>query len=605
IGTGAPAASAGTVDSLYRLDWTPIQAPVPAPERSWTMLGVGAAAALLRAEGEVRCVAALAELDGAPETVLVAVEEGTEPVPDTHAAVRRMAELTAEWLTDSRFARSRLVVLVAAGGLGGAAVGGWVRSAQAEHPGRFVLVEMDEVAAGPLAAALAAGEPWLRVRDGALLAPRLRRARAVERAEPRWPESGTVLVTGGLGALGVEVARHLVRAHGVRRLLLTGRRGAATPGAEELRAELTELGAAVTIAACDLGDRAAVRALLHGADVTGVVHAAGVLDDGVVTALTPDRVSPVLRPKVDAAWHLHELTLELPLTAFVLFSSAAGVVGTPGQANYAAANAFLDELARTRAALGLPASALAWGRWEAGMRGAARPGAADALSAADGMRLLDVAVASGAPALVPMRLPALTEPAPPLLRAIAPAPGRRVAAAAGEATDSLGDRLAVLAPEQRSRELERVVRTEVAVVLGHAGPDAVEAEQSFRDLGFDSLAAVELRNRLAARTGLTLPPTLVFDHPGVAVLAGYLSRELAAGTADRGADLGAQVELLAERLRAQAAAGHAHPHIRARLRALVVGWDRDERAEPATADLTTASDDELFGLLDDNLGNRS
>ncbi|WP_338399812.1 type I polyketide synthase [Streptomyces caatingaensis] len=360
---------------------------------------------------------------------------------------------------------------------------------------------------------------------------------------PLDPE-GTVLVTGATGTLGALVARHLVTEHGVRHLLLTSRRGAEAPGAAELRAELEALGAEVTLAACDAADREALAALLaavpDGHPLTGVFHVAGVLDDGVVASLTPERVDTVLRPKADAAWNLHELTRHLDLSAFVLFSSAAGTFGNPGQANYAAANSFLDALARHRHALGLPATSLAWGLWAdaSGMTGAldttdlqrmARSGAA-ALTADEGLALLDTALGHPEPLHVPMHLdPAAlaadagTDGVPALLRGLVRTPARRTAEAATAAPGaSLQQRLAALPAAERDAVLLDAVRTHVAAVLGHADADTMDADKSFKELGFDSLTAVELRNRLGTATGLRLPATLVFDYPTPAALAEHL-----------------------------------------------------------------------------------
>jgi mycoketide-CoA synthase len=378
---------------------------------------------------------------------------------------------------------------------------------------------------------------------------------------------GTVLITGGTGTLGGLTARHLVTEHGVRHLLLTSRSGPDAPGAAELQAELGELGAQVTIAACDAADRSALGALLDaipaGHPLTAVVHSTGVLDDGVITTLTHDRVSHVLRPKVDAAVHLHELTLRHDLAAFVIFSSAAGVLGGPGQANYAAANAFLDALAGHRRARGLPATSLAWGHWARTSamtrkldgedlarisRGGLLP-----MSDEQGLALLDAALRTGEPALVPvsvdtatLRRQAATSVLPTLLRQLVRAPARRTAeaAAAPAVGSSLAGRLAGLSSGEQSALLVDLVRTHVAAVLGHAGRESVDADRAFKDLGFDSLTSVELRNRLAAATGLRLPATLTFDYPTPAALAQYL-RGQALGTEAAAAPAAAPVRATA------------------------------------------------------------
>ncbi|MFD4997991.1 SDR family NAD(P)-dependent oxidoreductase [Streptomyces buecherae] len=357
---------------------------------------------------------------------------------------------------------------------------------------------------------------------------------------------GTVLVTGGTGGLGREVARHLVAERGVRNLVLVSRRGPDAEGAADLAAELTEAGAAVTLAACDVADRASLERVLSGipADhpLTAVVHAAGVLDDGVIDTLSPKRIDAVFEPKVDAAWNLHELTRETDLAEFVMFSSVAGVFGSPGQGNYAAANSFLDALAAHRRGLGLPAVSLAWGPWEqaGGMTGTlsqadmvrmAREGMAP-LSMAGGLRLLDAGARSEDALLVPMRLEtsALSggqADIPALLRGVVRA--RSKAAAGGKATapESAKVRLAGLSGAELERALLDLVRGSAAMVLGHSGAQSIEPDRSFQNLGFDSLAGVEFRNRLNSATGLRLPSTLIFDNPTPAALAEYLRGRVA------------------------------------------------------------------------------
>ncbi|MFE9122398.1 type I polyketide synthase [Streptomyces sp. NPDC007172] len=388
---------------------------------------------------------------------------------------------------------------------------------------------------------------------------------------PSFDGRGTVMVTGALGGLGRVVARHLAGRHGVRDLLLVSRRGEGTPGAGEVRAELEGLGARVTIAACDVADRDALALLVDEvrADLTAVVHVAGVVDDGVVTALTPGRLDTVLRPKVDAAVNLHELTAGLDLSAFVLFSSAAGVLGSAGQANYAAANAFLDALAQYRRSQGLSATSLAWGLWadQGGMAGALAEGDIDrmnragvaALSADEGLALLDTCLAQPDGALVPMKLDTETlrkqfgADIPPLFRSLirGGARTRRVVesgpAAAGT---SFAGQLATLAPEHRERALLDLVRAQIAAVLGYASGEDVAPAKAFKELGFDSLTSVELRNRLNAATETRLPAGLVFDYPTPKALAHYLGTEILGDLADTAAD---------NRPRATAAAAQDEP----------------------------------------------
>ncbi|MFE6855387.1 SDR family NAD(P)-dependent oxidoreductase, partial [Streptomyces sp. NPDC057674] len=362
---------------------------------------------------------------------------------------------------------------------------------------------------------------------------------------------GTVLVTGATGALGGLVARHLVTEHGARRLLLVSRRGPDAPDARELAAELTESGAQVTLAACDTADRDALAHLLDGVRLTAVVHAAGVLDDGVITALDPQRLDTVLAPKAVAARNLHELTADHDLAAFVLFSSVMGVIGGGGQGNYAAANAYLDALAQHRRAQHLPALSLAWGMWadSAGRPGAA--GMAGSLSEADrvrlartglapidrteGLALLDAALRMDTAALVPAPLDrttlgALGTQLPTVLRDLAPAaprPAQAAATAAAPPTAALRDRLAALAPAEREELLLDLVRVQTAAVLGRSSASGIPADRSFKDMGCDSLTLVELRNRLQTSADLRLPATFLFNYPTPIAVVAHLHTELA------------------------------------------------------------------------------
>ncbi len=486
-------------------------------------------------------------------TVVCAAGTGAEAA---HRATAWALALIQDWLADERTAGGRLVFLVpgaTAGAEAGAAVWGLVTSAAAEHPGRFGLVDVDAPAEPPavdrVLAALAAGEPGVRVRGDRVTVPRLIRAATAEPPAPSLalgdvPEpaasqdggmpglAGTVLITGGTGTLGALVARHLAR-HGARRLLLVGRRGGEAPGAAELAAQLAELGAEATFAACDVGDRAALAGLLDGLALTGVVHAAGAIDDGLVATLTPERLAAVLRGKADGAWHLHELTEGHDLGLFVLFSSATATLGAPGQANYAAANAFLDALARRRHALGLPAVSIGWGLWEPGSGMTAHLSAADrarmanagvtALDAEHGLRLFDATAGRGGHTLA-IRLDAGEES--PLLRELAP---RRAARRTKEV--SLVRRLAGLPDADAARLVLDTVRASAAAVLGHDSGADVPADRPFTELGVSSLTGLELRNRLAEATGLRLPATLVFDYPSARVLAGHLRERLGDGKA--------------------------------------------------------------------------
>ncbi|MFF2198009.1 type I polyketide synthase, partial [Streptomyces sp. NPDC058157] len=577
--------------SLYRVDWPahPLADTAP-PAGPWALIGSAPGAGT--GEAALRETADALESGGPRPDVhpdlaaLAAAVAAGAPVPATVAAVlpvtaggagadavretaRHALTLLRDWLADDRFAASRLVFLTrdAVAAPGGdpagtpdtrpdhAPVWGLVRSAQSEHADRLVLADTDGTpdSLRRLPAALATGEPQLALRDGRMAVPRLVRVpvAAEPATTPALDPDGTVLITGGTGALGRLVAAHFITTHGVRHILLTSRRGPETEGAAALREELTALGATVTVAACDAADRDALAALLTAvpADrpLTAVVHAAAVVAGGLVDTLTPEDLDLVLRPKVDAALNLHELTRGLDLAAFVLFSSLAGTLGGAGQGAYAAGNAFLDALAHQRRAQGLPASALAWGVWDErgdqtrladeDLRRMARAGLVP-LTADEGLSLLDTARTLDDAALAPVRLdlPALRRqsagPVPALLRALVRTPARRAALSGAPGPDGLSaelSRLAALPPAERADTVLTLVRNQVAAVLGHTTPGAVDPGRAFRELGFDSLAAMELRNRLSAATGVRLPATAVFDHPTPSALAAHLLEEIPGG----------------------------------------------------------------------------
>jgi acyl transferase domain-containing protein/acyl-CoA synthetase (AMP-forming)/AMP-acid ligase II/acyl carrier protein len=475
--TTRPMAAPDTM--LYRPQWIPM-APVAASEPVRTVEIV---------PGDVRAAAGhalsvLHDWQGSGDRLLLVTRNATGPEPDPAAA--------AAW------------------GLGCAAA--------AEHPGRISMVDLEPGVPVTRVAELAGGsaEPQIAVRDGVPHILRITRA-APATARPIDP-GGTVLITGGTGALGAVLARHLVTTHGVRHLLLVSRSGPAAPGAEELLASLRELGADARIVAADVADRATVVRLVGSCDppLTAVVHSAAVVDDGVLEAQTPERLDFVLRPKADAALVLDEVTRHLPLTAFILFSSIAGVFGKAGQANYAAANRVLDAVACRRRAAGLPALSLAWGLWELGTglgdrisataRRRIHASGVEGLTAEQGLALFDAALGSAEPVLVPVRL----DPA----ASMAPLTGASAVRSAS-ARESW--------PENPAEpELRDLLRAEVAAVLGHPDPAVITDDRPFPELGFDSLTVIELRTRLTGLSGVDLPATVVFDRPTVAELARYL-----------------------------------------------------------------------------------
>ncbi|WP_062352166.1 type I polyketide synthase [Herbidospora yilanensis] len=552
---------------------------------------------------------------------------GADPSSELPVALReesgRALDLVRMWAGDERFSGSRLVFVIRPGDLVGAAVRGLVRSAMSEHPGRFVLLEAEEGFAdwSAVAGAVAAGETQLMAVDGVLLAPRLARRTA---GPAGGFGDGTVLVTGGTGGLGSLVARRLVERHGVQDLLLVSRRGLDAPGAGELAGDLGALGARVTVVAGDVADRDTLAAALAlvppDRPLTGVVHTAGVLDDATVEHMNGDRLGTVFAPKADAAWHLHELTRDLPLSAFVLFSSLAGTLGNAGQCNYAAANVFLDALAAHRREAGLPGVSIAWGLWDAGsgMTGAlthgdvarmARSGVAP-LTADAGLDLFDAALGSAEPLVIAtgwdaggLHARAELGDLPPMLLGLVRAPRRQAASGGASLAPVGGDlrgRLAGVPEAEARRLLTDLVRAHVAAVLAHGSAAGIDVDRAFNELGFDSLTAVELRNRLNAETGLRLPATLVFDHPTVTALTGYLFRNLAPAAPSPEETLRGALE------RVEAALGTLNGEadaVRNKLVAILqTGLTRlapgPVTATEVVAKIGSASDEEIFALID-------
>ncbi|MFD0270371.1 type I polyketide synthase [Streptomyces sp. NPDC127106] len=454
-------------------------------------------------------------------------------------------------------------------------------------------------------------EDQVAVRPSGLLVRRLVRARLDATPEVRdWRPSGTTLVTGGTGALGAHVARWLA-ANGAEHLILASRRGPDAPGAAALHEELTALGAQVTLAACDVSDRDALAALLAavpaGRPLTSVFHAAAAVDDGVIETLTPEQVSAVLRVKVDATRHLHELTrdLGLDLSAFVLFSSFAATFGAPGQGNQAPGNAFLDAFAEHRRAAGLPATSLAWGPWGSGDE--------DDSAAGDRMRRHGILAMQPERTLASLRhaldrdettltvvdmdwkrftLAFTADRARPLLLEL-PEARRVIESAERETTEDLtggvplSRQLAGLPEVEQERLLLDLVRTAVAAVLGHADLTAVEAGRAFKELGFDSLTSVELRNRLGAVSGLKLPASLVFDHPTPAAVASYLRAGIVPDAVAGGAPLLEEIDRLEAVLGRGTADNIVRARVTMRLQALLAKWNDSE--DPAARQAGTAT----------------
>jgi acyl carrier protein len=489
--------------------------------------------------------------------------ETSDLIAAAHLATEQALTLLQAWLADDRTSGTRLILLTHGAvatsdgdiDLVHAPLWGLVRSAQNENPDvPLFLVDSDDDpdSRRVLATANHPREPQLALRKGHAFVPRLANvpSSTPSLSSPFAPQ-GTILITGGTGTLGGMLARHLARVHEVKHLLLASRQGPKAEGALRLKAELESLGAEVTLAACDVADRASVEALLKGIGqdhpLTAVVHTAGTLDDGLFTSLTCDRLRSVLRAKLDAAVHLHELTESLKLDAFVLYSSASGVLGAPGQANYAAANVFLDALAEHRRGRGLPALSLDWGSWQDTSGLTAHLSAADRkrvvrngmrpITEEVGLALFDAALARPDSSLVAALFDTavLAKQAgalPNIFRGLVQTRPARPVANNVAAAASLRERLHSLSEAERDAELLLLVRTHVGLALG-TSPEAIDRTRPFKEIGVDSLTALEIRNRLAAATGQRLHPTLLFNYPTPNALAQFLIEELAGLTNQR------------------------------------------------------------------------
>ncbi|HEY8978073.1 MAG TPA: KR domain-containing protein, partial [Streptomyces sp.] len=621
-------------DALFEVEWTAPKAPAAAASPSLVVPADLQEAVDMMADGQA------VDVIVQPLAALFPDDPTDDRAAAAHSGLERTLAFVQEWLGRPELERTKLVV-TCVGAVATdkgreepvdpatASVWALLHSVQNEYPDRLVLVDHDgdPLSTSDVTAALATGEAQCAVRRGQVLVPRLVGVRKSTLTPAPWDPSGTVLVTGGTGALAGLFARHLVTEHGVTRLLLTSRSGLNAPGAQRLVDDLTALGAEVTVTPGDITDPGFVTELLDSVPpehpLTGIVHTAGTRDDGLVTTLTPDRVSAVLRPKSDAAWHLHEQTARrgIQLDFFVLFSSIAAPFGGPGQASYAAANAFLDGLATHRHAQNLPATSLAWGLWDR------TGGMADQLSEADiervvrrgyvpisverGLALFDAAIARPHPAFVatPVDREVLRTSgiAPALLRTLVADPSEDRSAATdkpaedggGRQQASLAERITGLTGNRRTKVVLGVVREETATVLGHGDPAAVPGDRPFKEMGFDSLTAVELRNRLGRAAGLTLPPTVVFDHPTPAALADHLLAELAPEELSVADLVAAEIARLEKVLDDLDDGEDNRREIRAQLSRVLGKWDDPDTSGAGAdgLDLDDASDDDLFKLV--------
>jgi acyl transferase domain-containing protein len=544
---------AATYNSLFAVRWTRLPAPETAATTHRYVEAGPTTGLAVDVGGRTAVVATPGEYDG-------------DSVPArTHAVLRDMLATIRNWIALDESVLPPLVVVTRKaistdsgepGRPGDAAIWGLTRAAQREYPGLITLVDLDDadLTTPTLDAVLALAEPEVAVRNGEFLVPRLRRAteRLPQPHRPLDPD-GTVLVTGAGGALGRLVARHLITSHGIRHLLLVSRRGLHADGMRALRDELAEGGAHVRVEAADLAEPAAVAGVLATVDgdhpLTAVIHAAGTMEPATLPTLTDEQLDRVLRPKVDAAWHLHEATRDLDLAAFVVFSSIAATFDAAGQGNYAAANAFLDALTPYRRAEGLAGLSVAWGPWDAGsgmltrlhgpaVERLARNGMSP-MAAEHALALLDVGLNQEVPALVAvqtdmakLRAQGRAGHLPSLFGALVPQAAPAAGASDGPARP-LAERIRDLDEADRLETVLRVVRSTAASILALTTDEEIPGDQAFKDAGFDSLTAVQLARRLGETAGLSLPTTVAFDIPTPVALARHLIERLVGAPAER------------------------------------------------------------------------
>jgi NAD(P)-dependent dehydrogenase (short-subunit alcohol dehydrogenase family)/acyl carrier protein len=620
-------AQPGSQRSLFLLDWVPV-VTVGGNESVPVLLAAGIGDPVGTAEWftdldelerALAAGAARPDLVVAPITALAAFNEAAT----ARATTANALSLVQRWLASEWLTQTRLVVVtrhaIAADGSAPdpalASVWGLIRSAQSEYPGRIVLVDLDIDGDDDLVWDKLVGldEPQLAVRAGQVLVPRLNPAGPAITEQHLDPDA-TILITGGTGGLGAAVARHLAEKHGIKRLLLLSRRGQEADGAAQLIADLRALGAQTDVVACDVADRDALAALLGSLErpLGAVVHAAGVLEDGLVELMTGEQLERVLRPKLDGTWHLHELTAEMAVSAFVLFSSVSGLIGSPGQGNYAAANAWLDALAQQRRAQGLPACSLAWGLWADPTAMTSRLGTSGlarlerlgirAMSTELALELFDRSLGAAAAVVVPARLDMATlrkqarvGALPALLQGLVRTPTRRT----DTSGKSLAQRLVNVAEADREQMVLEEVRTHVAAVLGHTSAKAIDPDRTFQDLGFDSLAAVELGNRLTRTTGLRLPTTAIFDYPTATELAYLLLSEIGGISTSSGPAVDQELDKLEDMIATMAP--EQKQRITGRLRRILITITADDHDVVGRIEAASTFD-EVFQLIDAEFG---
>jgi acyl transferase domain-containing protein/acyl carrier protein len=574
----------------YRVSWAPVDDPEPAGlSGTWLVVtpapggltGGGLTGAIVRAlagrgagvtviDGDTDRAALAARLaparDGVTGVVsLLALDETALPDrPEVPVGLARTLSLV-QALGDSGIDAPLWLLTRGAVATGAgealtnpvqAQVWGLGRVAAQEHPDRWgglvdVPAALDDQVAARLCRVLAGrGEQEVAVRAAGVFGRRLVHA-PPRRDGESWRPRGTVLITGGTGAIAGHIARRLA-SRGAERIVLTGRSGPAAPGVATTVADLAGRGTAIDVLACDAGQRAGTAAVVAGIRAAGpplsaVVHTAGVLDDGLLDGLDAGRLATALTAKATGAAILDELTAEDDLDAFVLFSSAAAVFGGAGQGNYAAANAYLDALAERRAAGGRAALSIAWGPWAGGgvaeandaVRQRMRRGLLPEMDPQLAVLTLDGAVVDGDSTLAVMNIdwdqmmafstaaqPGIVCDLPEVMERIAAEVADPAAPGGRPAGGELANKLAGAAQGERDQILTDLVRAEAASVLGHSSPEAIGAGRAFSDLGLDSLTTLEMRQRLSTITGLRLPATVLFDYPTPAQLAAHLRDEL-------------------------------------------------------------------------------